>query len=125
MHIDFKKAFNSVKRSKDLEAVAKFLSSVALFATFCYSQHSHMHFNNTYLNSQSGVQQGDLLGPLLFSLALWPIMKEIETKLSNLVQHNWYLDDDILAGTHQQLCTALNFLTNLGEGCSIKAGIAV
>ena len=94
-----------------------------LFATFCYSQHSHLHFNNTYLSSQSGVQQGDPLGPLLFSLALWPIIKEIETKLPNLVQHNWYLDDGILAGTHQQLCTALNLLTHLGEGCGLELRI--
>ena len=114
LQIDFKNAFNSVKQSKVLEAVEKFLPSVAPFATFCYSQHSHLHFNNTYLSSQSGVQQRDPLGPLLFSLALWPIIKEIETKLPNLVQHNWYLDDGILAGTQQQLCAALNLLTNLG-----------
>ena len=123
LQIDFKNAFNSVKRSKVLEAVANFLPSVAPFATFCYSQHSHLHFNSTYLSSQSGVQQGDPLGPLLFSLALWPIIKEIETKLPDLVQHNWYMDDGILAGTHQQLCTALNLLTNLGEGCSLELRI--
>ena len=56
MQIDFKSAFNSVKRIKVLEAVAKFLSSVASFATFCFSQHGYLHFNNTYLSSQSGVQ---------------------------------------------------------------------
>ena len=123
LQIDFKNAFNSVKRSKVLEAVAKFLPSVAPFATFCYSQHSHLHFNNTYLSSQSGVQQGDPLGPLLFSLALWPIIKEVETKIPNLVQHNWYLDDGILAGTHRQLCTALHFLTNLCEGCGLELRI--
>ena len=38
--LDFKNAFNSVKRSKVLEAVAKFLPSLALLATFCYSQQS-------------------------------------------------------------------------------------
>ena len=120
LQIDFKNAFNSVKRNNVLEAVAKFLPSVAPFASFCYSQHSHVHFNNIYLMSQLGVQQGDPLGPLLFSLALWPIIKQIETKLRNLVQHNWYLEDGILAGTHQQLCTALNFLTNLSEGCGLE-----
>ena len=106
-----------------MEAVLKFLPSVAPFATFFYSQHSHLHFNNTYLNSQSGVQQGIPLGPPMFSLALWPIIKEIETKLPNLVQHNWYLDDGILAGTHQQLCTALNLLTNLDDGCLLELRI--
>ena len=106
-----------------MEAVAKFLPSVAPFATFCYLKHSHLPFNNSYLSRQSGVQQGDILEPLLSSLALWPIIKEIETKLPNLVQHNWYLDDGTLAGTHQQLCTALNLLTNLGNGCGLELRI--
>ena len=67
LQIDFKTAFNSVNRSKVLEAIAKFLPSVTPFATFCYSQHSHLHINNTYLGSQSGVQQGDPLGPVFNS----------------------------------------------------------
>ena len=33
------------------------------------------------------------------------------------------MDDGILAGIHQQLCTALNLLTNLGEGCGLELGI--
>ena len=33
------------------------------------------------------------------------------------------MDDGILAGTHQQLCTALNLLTNLGEGCGFELKI--
>ena len=107
LQIYSKNAFNSVKRSKVLGAVAKFLPSVAPFATFCYSHHSHLHFNNTYLSNQFG----NPFWPLLFSLALWPIIKKSETKLPNIVQHNWFLDDGNLAGTQQQLCTAMNLLT--------------
>ena len=33
------------------------------------------------------------------------------------------MDDGILIGTHQQLCTALNLLTNLGEGCGLELRI--
>ena len=49
--------------------------------------------------------------------------QEIETKLPNLVQHILYLDDGFLAGTLQHLCTALNLLTNLGEGYGLELGI--
>ena len=87
-----------------LETIAKFLASVAPFETLCYSQQSYMHFNNTHLSSQLRVQQVHSLGP-------------------NLVQHNWYLDDGILTGTHQQLCTALKLLTNLSEGCGLELRI--
>ena len=56
LQTDFKNAFNSVERSRVLEAVAKFLTSVVPFASFCYSQDSHLHINNTYLGGQSEVQ---------------------------------------------------------------------
>ena len=92
---------------------------MGLFAT----HNTHLPFNNTYLSSESEVQQRDHFGQLLFSLALWTIIKEIETKLLNLVQHYWYLDGGILAGTHQKLFTALNFFTNLGEGCNLELRI--
>ena len=59
----------------------------------------------------------------MFSLALGPIIKEIETKLPNLIQNNWYLDDGILACTNQQFRTALNLLTNLGEDCGLELRI--
>ena len=91
---------------------------MGLFAT----HNTHLPFNNTYFCSESGVQQRDHFGQLLFSLALWTIIKEIEAKLLILVQHFWYLDGGIPAGTHQQLFTALNF-TNLGEGCNLELRI--
>ena len=60
------------------------------------------------------MQQGDPLGPLLFSLTLWPIIEEIESKIPNLTQHCWYLDDGIIAGTEPEL-KALDILTVWGE----------
>ena len=51
------------------------------------------------------------------------VKKNKQTKLLNLVQLHWYLDDGILAGTQQKLCTALNLLTNLGEGCGLELRI--
>ena len=73
--------------------------SLSSFAIFCYSQHSHLYYCNISVTSQSGVQQRDSVCPLLFSLTLWPIIEEIESKIPNLTQHSWYFDDGITAGT--------------------------
>ena len=54
------------------------MKSLASFAIYCYSQHSHLYYSNKSVTSQSGAQKGDLLGPLLFSLTLWPMIEEIE-----------------------------------------------
>ena len=78
--IDFKNAFNSITRSSVLDAAQKFIPSLAPFVSFCYSQHSKLYFNATHIQSESGVQQGDPLGPLRFFLELWPIIKELDSK---------------------------------------------
>ena len=78
--IDFKNAFNSIKRSQILIAAVTLMPSLASFAIYCYSQHSHLYYSNKSVTSQSGVQQGDPLGPLLFSLTLSPIIEESESK---------------------------------------------
>ena len=95
------------------------MPSLASFAIYCYSQHSHLYYSKKSAMSQSGVQQGDPLGPLLFSLTLWPIIEEIESKLPNHTQHCWYLDVGIIAGTESELNEALNVLTVSGKLCRL------
>ena len=66
LQIDFKNSFNSVTRSSVLDAAQKFILSLVRFASFCYSEHSKLFFNATHIQSESGVQQGDPLGPSCF-----------------------------------------------------------
>ena len=42
LQIDFKNAFNSITRSRMLDAARKFIPSLAPFASFCYSQYSKL-----------------------------------------------------------------------------------
>ena len=115
LQIDFRNAFNSVKCSHLLGSTKVLMPSIISFASFCYSKHSDLFFNSSIVDSQTGVQQGDPLGPLLFSLAIWPHIDEIESKIPNLLQHCWYLDDGFIARTEIELCKALEILSESGE----------
>ena len=93
------------------------LPRVRLFAT----QNTVICTLTAHVNSPSGVQRNPLW-PLSFPLAMWPIIIEIEINLPYVLQHNWFLDDGILCGSEQQLCSALKSLTNLGEGRCLELG---
>ena len=95
LQIGFCNAFNSIKRNEMLKTVARSMPGIAAFTNSCYSQHSQLFNDNFVLSSESGIQQGDPLGPLLFSLTLWPIIEKIQETAPELQQLSWYLDDGL------------------------------
>ena len=54
------------------------------------------------ISSESGVQQGDPLGPLLFALVLHMLVASLEAddECFDLLLQAWYLDGGALAGSH-------------------------
>ena len=55
--------------------------------------------NGDLIWSDSGVQQGDPLGPLLFSLAIHDIAASMNSNFNV-----WYLDDATIAGDARSVC---------------------
>ena len=86
--VDFRNAFNTVRRDSILEAVAKYLPELLPYATSTLSGPSDLHFGSFTLQSEEGAQQGDPLGPLYFCLAIIELLKAMKSELVLA-----YLDD--------------------------------
>ena len=70
--------------------------------------------NHSNISSSCGVQQGDPLGPLLFSLVLAPIIEEIKALGPRL--NLWYLDDGVIVGPPSLLQQAWDIIITKGPG---------
>jgi hypothetical protein len=67
------------------------------------------------MSSKEGVQQGDPLGPLLFSLVIQMLISAINARCPGLALNNlWYLDDGVLAGRTADVAAALAVIAELG-----------
>jgi len=91
--LDFSNAFNSIRRDKVLETVASSLPGLLRFAASAYSSPSKLFLGSETLDSAEGVQQGDPLEPLLFSLTIHPLLQATESDFVS-----GYLDDVSIGG---------------------------
>ena len=69
------------------------LPEIYNFVYQCYEDNSNLFFGEDTLSSLEGVQQGDPMGPFLFSLAVMDIIRNMKSDLNI-----WYLDDGTIAG---------------------------
>lgn len=99
--LDFQNAFNSIKRDLILRVSQDKVPELYPLIWQCYREPTKLAWqNNTCISSERGVQQGDPLGPALFSLGISELVDRMTSKLNV-----WYLDDGTLGGT---LDTVLN-----------------
>ena len=126
LKVDMKNAFNQVSRRALLSECAEHFPELLPWVGWCYGQHPYLWHTLGCLTSESGVQQGDPLGPLLFSLVLNVLVKTIsedKARSSNLF-HAWYLDDGVLAGSRQSLCRCLSLLQVHGPALGLLVNVS-
>ena len=94
LKIDFKKAFNQVSRDVILRKVKALVPEIYPFIFQSYASSSTLFYGGDHkIESREGVQQGDPLGPFLFSLATTDLIESCRSELKI-----FYLDDGTLAG---------------------------
>ncbi|GKB04677.1 putative reverse transcriptase domain-containing protein [Tanacetum coccineum] len=120
--VDFQNAFNLVDRTIMLEEVRLRCPAISRWVEFCYSSPARLYYGEHFLWSCQGVQQGDPLGPLLFSLVLHPLICKIRDSF-NLCLHAWYLDDGTIVGDTLVVGKVLELITEDGPRCGLHLNI--
>jgi len=107
LKIDMKNAFNECSRAAFFKRVIEDFPEISAWVKWCYSQPAEHWFRSSQIVASSGVQQGDPLGHLLFSLVWLQFIDFV--KLHDLVLlHLWYLDDGSFIGSKSSLLKLLD-----------------
>ena len=113
--LDMTNAFNTLDRQHILAATRDLFPCLAPWVDWTYGQEAPLFIGHDVIGSQIGVQQGDPLGPLLFSFALHNAVARVMLKAPHDCPGTldfvvFFLDEAIIAGTDDAVfcfCSAL------------------
>ena len=71
LKVDFKNAFNTIRRDKMLHSVLEFVPEIYPLVHSVYCSPTHLFFGDHIVSSTEGVQPGDPLGPPLAQYSLF------------------------------------------------------
>ena len=91
--LDMKNAFNTVRRDHFHEACSSRAPSILRLASTAYATSSHLVIGNETILSETGVQQGSPLSPVLFALAVDEIARSVRSSINI-----WDMDDATIGG---------------------------
>ncbi|XP_062530416.1 uncharacterized protein LOC134200792 [Bombyx mori] len=117
--VDLKNAFNCIDRNAFLKEVKEHIPSIYPYLYQCYGNPSKLVYKENLVESATGCQQGDPLGPAIFSLGIHPVLRELKSSL-NL----WYLDDGTLGGDISTVLKDLEYLKSALASLGLELNFA-
>ena len=97
LKLDISNAYNSIDRGACLRGVQKHCPDILRWAHWCLNGTSSVFWDKAKIDCTTGVQQGDPLAPLLFSVGLHGVIDEAVETFPELRQL-FFLDDGICKG---------------------------
>ena len=97
--LDMKSAFNTVRQDHFFEVCSSITPSILRLASTAYATSSHLVIGNETILSETGVQEGYPLGPVIFALAVDEIARSVRPPINI-----WYLDDATIGGPVESVC---------------------
>ena len=108
--VDFANAFNNFDRNHLFREISLHAPALMPLANAKYTIAPHLFYEDTLMSSQSGVQQGDPLGPMFFSLLLHRVIRKTVDACPDLKVNVWYLDDGTLVGPTAEVLRAYQII---------------
>ena len=124
LKIDFKNAFNKVRREHFVPAACKMFPAMTEWTEWCHGQPSTLLYDHQWeIESTCGVQQGDPLGPLYFCCGINGLVNEILALKP--VYNKWYMDDGGIIGNVELLQKAWKLLLDRGPEMGLELNPSV
>ena len=117
--LDFSNAFNCLHRRDMLLAVQQYLPDIYAYCYSAYACYTHLFHGQYLILSQEGPQQGDPLGPLLFSITLQPLLDSLISELTL-----GYLDDLTVGDNQNKVAADVLRVKEIGESIGLSLNIS-
>ena len=123
LKLDIQNAFNSQSRGAFLTTVATSFPALLPLAAQFYQLPTTLYIRvkeaTCTLQSVSGQQQGDTLGPLLFALGLQPALEAVHEKFPGVIVRT-YIDDIHLVSPDSDVAAAFALLCKLLQARNLQ-----
>jgi hypothetical protein len=118
LKVDFRNAFNSIRRDKMLKAVEQYVPDLLPFVFSAYSSPSILLWNGVQILSAEGIQQGDPLGPMLFCLTIQELVSSLSSEFNV-----FYLDDGTIGGNLADLQAGFQKIEDQGQALGLYLNV--